>query len=49
LDTSNAEAAALAVAQLEDELILGGEIAGTHRLGIEGLTTTTGLHTLNLE
>jgi uncharacterized linocin/CFP29 family protein len=45
LDTSNAEAAALAVAQLEDELILSGEIAGTHRLGIEGLTTATGRQT----
>jgi uncharacterized linocin/CFP29 family protein len=45
LDTSNAEAAALAVAKLEDELILSGEVAGTHRLGIEGLTTATGRQT----
>jgi uncharacterized linocin/CFP29 family protein len=45
LDTSNAEAAALAVAKLEDELILCGEIAGTTRLGIEGLTTATGRQT----
>jgi uncharacterized linocin/CFP29 family protein len=45
LDTANAEAAALVVAKLEDELILSGEIAGTHRLGIEGLTTATGRQT----
>jgi uncharacterized linocin/CFP29 family protein len=45
LDTANAEAAALAVAKLEDELILSGEIAGKPRLGIEGLTTATGRQT----
>ena len=47
LDTANAESAALAVAQLEDELILNGEIAGKPRLGIEGLTTATGRNTLD--
>jgi uncharacterized linocin/CFP29 family protein len=46
LDTANAEAAALAVAKLEDELILNGEIAGKPRLGIEGLTTATGRNTI---
>ena len=45
LDTANAEAAALVVAKLEDELILSGEIAGKPRLGIEGLTTATGRQT----
>lgn len=45
LDTANAESAALAVAKLEDELILNGEIAGKPRLGIEGLTTATGRQT----
>lgn len=41
LDTANAVSAALQVAKLEDKLILNGEISGTHRLGIEGLTTAT--------
>lgn len=45
LDTANAVSAALQVAQLEDKLILNGEISGTHRLGIEGLTTATGRQT----
>lgn len=45
LDTANAISAALAVAELEDKLILNGEITGTHRLGIEGLTTATGRQT----
>jgi len=45
LDTANAEAAALVVAKLEDELILSGEITGKPRLGIEGLTTATGRQT----
>lgn len=45
LDTANAEAAALVVAKLEDELILSGEITGKPRLGIEGLTTATGRNT----
>jgi uncharacterized linocin/CFP29 family protein len=45
LDTANAESAALVVAQLEDELILNGEITGKPRLGIEGLTTATGRQT----
>ena len=45
LDTANAESAALVVAQLEDELILNGEIAGKPRLSIEGLTTKTGRQT----
>ena len=45
LDTANAESAALVVAQLEDELILNGEISGKPRLGIEGLTTKPGRQT----
>jgi uncharacterized linocin/CFP29 family protein len=45
LDTANAESAALVVAQLEDELILNGEIAGKPRLGIQGLTTVNGRQT----
>lgn len=45
LDTANAEAAALQVAQLEDKLILSGEISGKPRLGIEGLTTASGRNT----
>lgn len=47
LDTANAEAAALVVATLEDELILSGEISGKPRLGIEGLTTATGRNTVS--
>ena len=46
LDTANAESAALQVAQLEDELILTGEYAGSPRLGIEGLATATGRNTV---
>jgi len=45
LDTANAESAALVVAQLEEELILNGEITGKPRLGIQGLTTVTGRQT----
>jgi len=45
LDTANAESAALVVAQLEDDLILNGEITGKPRLGIQGLTTATGRQT----
>jgi len=45
LDTANAESAALVVAQLEDELILSGEVAGSPKLGIQGLATATGRNT----
>jgi uncharacterized linocin/CFP29 family protein len=46
LDTANAESAALQVAQLEDELILTGEYAGSPKLGIQGLATATGRNTV---
>jgi len=45
LDTANAESAALKVAQLEDAIILHGEITNWPALGIEGLTTATGRNT----
>jgi len=45
LDTANAESAALVVAQLEDELILSGEVTGSPKLGIHGLATATGRNT----
>lgn len=45
LDTSNAASAALIVAELEDELLLNGQITGKPRLGIKGLTTATGRQT----
>jgi len=45
LDMANAESAALKVAQLEDKLILHGEITGWPALGVEGLTTATGRNT----
>jgi len=45
LDMANAESAALKVAQLEDALILHGEITNWPALGIEGLTTATGRNT----